>query len=283
MSPKASPSPGVQRPEGRAQAATDAAGAVQVGRDGEVPGGRQPVGLLLDVGRQPEDLVQHDDAGPRPGPDGRYGQVGAQLGGADGARHGHVGHGSSSVRVRARRAGRARPRRRPPTGSCSTRASATCSTPSPDDRLHRLPQGLEPGVQRGAALLDEPVGVEHQDVAGPQLALVVGPLGADAHAEHQVGPRSRAARRRRRAAARAGGDRRRTSAAGARPRSSCTYTHVPDSSGVRWSITRSSRDSVSAGGCCASTAVPRSRLRSSAIRAAACASWPVASPTTTAS
>ena len=49
----------------------------------------------------------------------------------------------------------------------------------PGEGLHRLPQRLEPGVQRGAALLDEPVRVDHQDFAGPQVALGVGPPRAD--------------------------------------------------------------------------------------------------------
>ena len=131
MSPNASPSPDAERAEGRAQAAHGAAGAVQVRRDGEVAGSGEPVGLLPGVDGQPEHLVQHDDPRPRPGADGRDGQVGAQLGGAARPGHGHVGHGSSWASGRGSTCRTSTATSSSPDGSDCTRASATCSTPSP--------------------------------------------------------------------------------------------------------------------------------------------------------
>jgi len=68
-----------QRAERRPDAAHGAAGAVEVGGDGEVAGGRQPVGLLADVVDQAEGLVEHDDARPGRVADGRHGEVGGEL------------------------------------------------------------------------------------------------------------------------------------------------------------------------------------------------------------
>jgi hypothetical protein len=82
-----------QRTERGAHAAREAARAEQIGRDREVAGRGQPVGLLADVVDQPERLVQHDDAGPGPFADGRHGEVGVKLrrGGASGDRDGRDG------------------------------------------------------------------------------------------------------------------------------------------------------------------------------------------------
>jgi len=50
--------------------ASDSSPRVQVGREREVPGGRQPIGLLTDVVSEPERILDHHDAGPRPGTPG---------------------------------------------------------------------------------------------------------------------------------------------------------------------------------------------------------------------
>src|SRR3954447_2129729 len=62
-------------------------------RGGCARGGGEPVGLLAGVVGEPEDLVDDDDARPRPLPDGRDGEVGVQLGGGRGAGDAGAGHG----------------------------------------------------------------------------------------------------------------------------------------------------------------------------------------------